>query len=455
MPNLTRFIPRLNLPYALRRVLPQSLFGRALLILVVPTILVQMVATYIFYSRHWESVSGWMASSLAGEIALLIHELNGSSPAKQQELIMFADKLMYMQVTLEPAGKETEFLRSGQKVSPIFFNSLSGRLSLPFSLQMQDDDANILIRVKMERQIVNITVSRKRLVSSTTYIFILWMVGTAALLLAIAVIFLRNQIRPISRLAGVMDAFGKGLEESGFKPQGADEVRRVGHAFLHMKHRIERQISARMEMLAGISHDLRTPLTRLKLQLEMLGADQREAAADMRRDVSDMEHMITEYLDFVRGEGMEEPLLSNVESCVRDILSRYAGQGQSIPLASDESASTAHAHLRPQVFRRALTNIIDNALRYGNAVCKVSIHKTRQHVEICVDDEGPGIARGQREEVFRPFFRLDQSRNQHTGGVGLGLTISRDIIHAHGGDILLQDNPAGKGLRVLIRLPLS
>lgn len=454
MRSISGFIPRLNLPYALRRILPQSLFGRALLILVVPAIVVQMVATYIFYSRHWESVSGWMANSLAGEIALMIHELNGSPPAKQQELIMFADRLMHMQVELEPAGKETQFLRSGEQVSPIFFSALSSRLNLPFSLALtEDEDANILIRVKMEGQVVNITVSRKRLVSSTTYIFIMWMVGTAVLLMAIAVIFLRNQTRPIARLAGVMDAFGKGLEEPGFKPQGADEVRRAGHAFLHMKHRLERQISARMEMLAGISHDLRTPLTRLKLQLEMLGPAQQEAAQDMRRDVVDMEHMIAEYLDFVRGEGMEEPQLQNVEACVRDILSRYTGQD--VTLAVQDGAGQAEAYLRPQVFRRALSNIIDNALRYGKGECRISLLKKRQHVEICVDDRGPGIARGKREEVFRPFFRLDQSRNQHTGGVGLGLTISRDIIHAHGGDILLQDNPAGEGLRVQIRLPLS
>lgn len=447
--------PRLNLPFFLRRVLPQSLFGRSLLILVLPTILVQMVATYIFYSRHWESVSGWMAGSLAGEIALLVHEMNGATPDKKQELILFADRLMHIKVEVEPALPENRFLRSGEEVSPPFFEALSNRLNLPFSLELRDEESTLLIRVKMDQEVINMYVTRKRLVSATTYIFILWMVGTALLLTAIAVVFLRNQVRPIARLAQVVDAFGKGLDAPGFKPQGADEVRRAGHAFLHMKMRIERQITARMEMLAGISHDLRTPLTRLKLQLAMLGPDQKDAAQDMQRDVTDMEHMIEEYLDFVRGEGQEAPLRTHVRPCLEDILSRYRSQGQVIPLMVDPSAEEVDAYLRPHVFRRALTNIIDNALRYGKSDCRVTLLRRRQHVEICVDDHGPGISREQREQVFRPFFRLDRSRNAHTGGVGLGLTISRDIIHAHGGDVLLQDNPAGQGLRVLIRLPVA
>lgn len=449
------FLPRMDIPFFLKRALPQSLLGRSLLILVLPTILVQLVTTYIFYSRHWESVSGWMANSLAGEIALLVHEINSASPAKKQELIMFADKLMHIRTSLEKASAESQFIRSGKEVSPLFFDALGNRLNLPFSLGLQNNDTLLVIRVKMENELLTMHVTRKRLVSATTYIFIFWMTGTALLLLAIAVIFLRNQIRPITRLAEVVDAFGKGLDVPGFKPQGADEVRRAGHAFLHMKHRIERQITARMEMLAGISHDLRTPLTRLKLQLAMLGPKEQEAAADMQRDVTDMEYMISEYLDFVRGEGQEEPVLVNVKECVENILERYKSQGHAIPIDMEENVSEVNAFLRPQVFLRALTNIIDNAIRYGKKDCRLLLCRRRQHLDICVDDSGPGIPKDDRDQVFRPFVRLDRSRNEHTGGVGLGLTIARDIIHAHGGDILLQDNPSGTGLRVVLRLPLS
>ncbi|MBM3618999.1 MAG: HAMP domain-containing protein [Alphaproteobacteria bacterium] len=448
-----RFFPRLTLPMFLRRILPQSLFGRSLLILVLPTILIQAVATHIFYSRHWESVSGWMANSLAGEIALLVHEMNGATPEKKSELIFFADKLMGITMTLEAADEEMQFLRSGRDVSPGFFDALAVRVNLPIALAMVDDDSTLSIRVKMNDEILHALVTRKRLVSSTTYIFIYWMMGTAFLLTAVALVFLRNQIRPIVRLSEVVEAFGKGLDDPGFKPQGAKEVRRAGHAFLHMRHRIERQITARMEMLAGISHDLRTPLTRLKLQLAMLG--EKEAAADMQRDVTDMEHMISEYLDFVRGEGQEEPVRMVLRAAVEDILSRYASHGKPVPLTVEDGADGVQVFLRPHVFRRALTNIIDNALRYGKKDVRVVLCRKRQHAEICVDDGGEGIDKALREQVFRPFFRLDKSRNEHTGGVGLGLTISRDIIHAHGGDVILQDNPSGTGLRVLVRLPIA
>lgn len=450
-----RFFPRVTLPMFLRRILPQSLFGRSLMILVLPTILMQAVATHIFYSRHWESVSGWMASSLAGEIALLVHELNGATPAKKNELIFFADKLMGITMTLEPIDEGNPFLRTGRDVSPGFFDALAVRLNLPIALAMVEDDSLLSIRVKMDDEMLHVLVTRKRLASSTTYIFISWMLGTAALLMAIAVIFLRNQIRPIERLSEVVEAFGKGLDDPAFKPQGAKEVRRAGHAFLHMRHRIERQITARMEMLAGISHDLRTPLTRLKLQLAMLGPKEAEAAADMQRDVTDMEHMISEYLDFVRGEGQEEPVRMELRTAVEDILSRYASQGKPVPLTVEKNADGVEVFLRPHVFRRALTNIIDNALRYGKKDVRITLYRKRQHAEICVDDGGEGIDKSLREQVFRPFFRLDKSRNENTGGVGLGLTISRDIIHAHGGDILLQENPSGSGLRVSVRLPVA
>ncbi|MCH2546872.1 MAG: ATP-binding protein [Alphaproteobacteria bacterium] len=441
--------PRVDIPNPLKRILPQSLFGRALLILVIPTILIQLVATYIFYERHWENISRWMASSLAGEIALLVHEVNGSDAQKQQQLAIFAEKLMSIHVQLEPEANSQKFLRSGEDISPIFFTELKIRLNLPFSLKLEDDDQTLLVRVKLENDILALRVTRKRLVSSTTYIFITWMVGSALLLTGIAVIFLRNQIRPITKLATVMDKYGRGHDTPGFRPQGAAEVRRAGRAYQQMRQRLDRQISARMEMLAGISHDLRTPLTRMKLQLEMLG--EKEAARDLRRDVSDMEHMIEEYLDFVRGEGQEAPQTMPISDCLEDIIARYKSHNQTIPVEYN-----GHEHIdvdiRPHVFRRALMNVIDNALRYGTQA-HISVFKKRHHVEICVDDNGPGIPREKREAVFKPFTRLDSSRNVGTGGVGLGLTITRDIIHGHGGDVFLQES-AQQGLRVIIRLPL-
>lgn len=441
-------LPRVDIPSPLKRILPQSLFGRALLILVLPTILIQMVATYIFYDRHWENVSRWMASSLAGEIALLVHEVNGAGKDKQQELSFFAEKLMSITVALHEEGDSAKFLRSGREISPIFFTELESRLNLPFSLELTEGDQTLLVRVKLDTGILAIHVTRKRLVSSTTYIFITWMLGSALLLTGIAVIFLRNQIRPITKLATVMDSYGRGHDTPGFRPQGAAEVRRAGRAYQQMRQRLDRQISARMEMLAGISHDLRTPLTRMKLQLELLG--EKEAAQDLRRDVTDMEHMIEEYLDFVRGEGQEAPERMMLKDCIEDTVARYTSLSKPIAVGYNGNETMA-VDIRPHVFRRALTNVIDNAHRYGTTAT-LCIAKKRHHVEICVDDEGPGIPREKREAVFKPFTRLDSSRNSSTGGVGLGLTITRDIIHGHGGDVFLQDAPSG-GLRVVIRLP--
>lgn len=434
---------------SLKRILPQSLFGRALLILAVPTILVQLVATYVFYDRHWSTVSRWMASSLAGEIALLVHEVNHAPAQRQQEWMRLAEKLVYVQMTLDESASQEPFLRQGQAISPVFFNELEARINLPLALRVHPEDADsLIVQVKIPDGVLNFSVTRKRLVSSTTYIFVSWMLGTALLLTSIAVVFLRNQIRPIRKLAQAMENFGKGLEIDGFKVHGALEVQQAGRAFLMMRRRIDRQISARMEMLAGISHDLRTPLTRMRLQIAMLPDP--ATAEDLLKDVADMEAMIAEYLDFVRGEGQEKPVPEKIKGIVQEVLAGYRRQNHDIPLefrASDD----AELMVRPQVFRRALMNVVDNGLRYGKTV-RVVVEESNHAVEIRVIDAGCGIPAEMREEVFRPFKRLESSRNVNSGGVGLGLTITRDIIHAHGGSVLLQDAEPN-GLMVTIRMP--
>lgn len=452
MKELLARLQRIEIRGIHKRLLPQSLFGRALLILVLPTVLVQLVAAYIFYERHWENVSRWMAVSLAGEISLLVHELNDATPEKREELVLFADRLMAMQIRLDDTKGAKKFLRAGEKVAPAFFNELNARLGqTPFSVALTDDQQDLEIRVKLHDAILHINVTRKRLVSATTTIFITAMFGSAFVLLGVAVMFLRNQIRPITKLAGAMDEFGKGHETPGFRPQGAEEVRKAGRAFISMKQRLERLITARMEMLAGISHDLRTPLTRMKLELEMLRKSEAQAALNLQCDVTDMERMIEEYLDFVRGEGGEIPTRQGLIFCLEDILERYRRQGHDIALYATGMAPI-EVDIRPHVFRRAMSNIIDNALRYGHSA-EISVNRRHQHVEIWVDDKGPGIPLALREEVFKPFKRLEESRNVQKGGVGLGLAITRDIIHAHGGDVILLDAPSG-GLRVSVRLPI-
>jgi two-component system osmolarity sensor histidine kinase EnvZ len=311
-------------------------------------------------------------------------------------------------------------------------------------------DRQIMIQVQLTDGVLNVIVERERLFSSTTYIFVMWMVGTSMVLFAIATIFMRNQVRPIRRLATAVDNFGKGRDESDFKPEGAAEIRQAAAAFNLMRERILRAISQRTEILAGVSHDLRTVLTRLKLQLAMLGEGAEVAA--MQDDVAEMENMVEEYLAFARGESAETIADTDIDAILGDI-AQVARQGGAAGVNYHQNGAGALVvPVRPNAFKRCVTNLVGNAVKHAECV-DISARRTGDLVEILVDDDGPGIAPESREEVFKPFYRLDSARNLDSGGSGLGLTIARDIIRAHGGDVLLEDSPGG-GLRARLRLPV-
>jgi two-component system osmolarity sensor histidine kinase EnvZ len=263
----------------------------------------------------------------------------------------------------------------------------------------------------------------------------------------VATIFMRNQVKPIRRLAVAADNFGKGRDVTQFKPEGAREVRQAASAFLAMRERISRQISQRTDMLAGVSHDLRTPLTRMKLQLAMI--KQTDGAKELSSDVDEMEHMLEGYLAFARGEGTETPRSSDVSTVLNEVVTQAHRKSKAVDLHTEGELIVP---LRPQAFKRCMTNLIDNAIRYANHVT-VRAGTRGNAIEITVDDDGPGIPEDQREDVFKSFYRIDNSRNPETGGVGLGLTIARDVIRSHGGDITLSDSPLS-GLRARVRLPL-
>jgi len=279
-----------------------------------------------------------------------------------------------------------------------------------------------------------------------------WMVGTAILVTGIAVVFLRNQMRPIRRLAAAAQSFGKGRPVENFKPGGAAEIRLAATAFLDMQERISRQITQRTEMLAGVSHDLRTPLTRMKLQLAMLrkaNPDAGKDIGDLETDLVDMEKMIDEYLSFARGQGSEEPIEIDLVDILQEVAESARRHGGRIVF---EPQAPLVMPLRPNAIKRCLTNLVENATRHGT---HVAITATRHDdaVEIAVEDDGPGIPADEREAVFKPFYRVDSARNQNTGGSGLGLAIARDVIRGHGGDIRMSESTAG-GLRAEVRLPL-
>jgi two-component system osmolarity sensor histidine kinase EnvZ len=433
------------------RMLPRSLLGRSILIIVTPIVLLQVVSAWVFYDSHWETVTRRLAQSVAGEIGAIVQMMPRHPTEEElQPLFDIVDDDMGLELTFksgEILPNDPTIMRQNL-VDQQLARALESRVERPFIIDSRSLEKLIEIHVQLADGVLHVVVPRRRLFSSTTYVFLLWMVGTSLALLTVATSFMRHQVQPIKRLAQAAEDFGKGREMTPFRPDGATEVALAGQAFNLMRNRIRRQIVQRTEMLAGVSHDLRTPLTRMKLQLAMMGDG--PDIADLKKDVADMERMIGAYLAFARGEGTEQPQPTDITALVADVAGDARRHGADIELALPTRAIVVP--LRRDAFRRALGNVVGNAQRYASRIAMRLDLKPR-HVEVMVDDDGPGIPAGAREDVFKPFYRLEQSRNQETGGTGLGLTIARDIIRGHGGDLELRDAPGG-GLRAVIRVPL-
>lgn len=445
---------KLKIPYLgiLKRLTPRTLFARSLLIVVLPTILLQILATYIFYERHWNSVARRLAQGVSGEIASVI-SLTERFPGEEAKasIINIARAQMRLTASFEEDGKLS--VDASQQNNFGFLEAHMARelrISIPgraFTIKTNDLLESVIIRVQLKEQVLNVIVRDKRLFSSTTYIFVMWMVGISITLLAIAVIFLRNQMRPIKQLANAAEQFGKGHDVPDFKPSGAQEIRLASSAFHEMKNRIVRQIRQRTEMLAGVSHDLRTPLTRMKLQLAMM--DEGDAKQNLQGDVEDMSHMIEGYLAFAKGQETEPVKPVNLSELVNEVGNNAIRQGANITL---EVPQVINTRMRAHGVKRCLTNLVENARRHANRI-HLHVSNDDKHILILIDDDGPGIPAENRDDVFKPFRRLDTSRNSETGGSGLGMTIARDVIHNHGGHINLADSPLG-GLRIEILLPI-
>jgi two-component system osmolarity sensor histidine kinase EnvZ len=335
---------------------------------------------------------------------------------------------------------------SGTRLEGQLMQAMQGRVNLPWRIEGLDDPDGLRIAVQLHRGLLVAEVPWNQLYSYTNYIFVMWMVGSSLVLLAIATLFLRNQVKSLRRLAAAADGFGKGRHVPFFKIEGAIEIRQAAVAFMTMRDRIQRQIRQRTQMLAGVSHDLRTPLTRMKLALEILGND--PAVEELKSDVAEMEHMVLGYLDFARGEGSEMPVETDLSLLLEDIASSMRREGTALSLTAPAEYLLP---VRPNALKRCLVNLVNNARRYGTHVW-LTAAAAEDGVDILVDDDGPGIAPAERDRVFRAFVRLDQSRNPSTGGVGLGLTIARDVARGHGGDVALEKSPYG-GLRARLHLP--
>ena len=431
----------------IKRVLPRTMFGRSLLIVVMPLILLQAIATWVFYDRHWAAVSWRLSAAVASDIGLLIDALKlADSPAETARLLERAKAQTDLDVTIGRTKTLPPVLpATGRLVEDQLSQAIEGRLNYPFRIDLLED-GGAEIKVQLSNGGLSVGVPRNRLYSSTTYIFVMWMLGSSLVLLAVATVFLRNQVKSLRRLAEAADSFGKGRAVPSFKVEGAVEIRRAAIAFMTMRDRLQRQVRERTQMLAGVSHDLRTPLTRMKLALEMLGND--PAVTELKSDVAEMEHMVHGYLDFVRGEGTEASVETDISLLIEDLAADLRREGTPLTVTPPPEFLMP---VRPNALRRCLGNLIGNARRHASHVWLTGI-VVADGIDILVDDDGPGIPPANRARVFRPFVRLDASRNPLTGGVGLGLTIARDVARSHGGDVRLETSPQG-GLRARVHLP--
>jgi two-component system osmolarity sensor histidine kinase EnvZ len=443
-------VQRLSRKSLLRNLLPGRLLARVLLIAVVPLILLQLITAYLFFERPYQSMTKRLSLALAGEILFVMNELDEPGGLSNDQLFERALETMEMKIVLHRGAT-----LPAEPPHPLF-GILDDRLNralkrhfsnVPYHIDTESDPDLIQIHIQRDDGVLEVVTSRKRLFASDAfYTFVIWIGASAILVVVLASVFLRAQLRPIRLLARQAERFGKGRNVPDMPVAGAEEVKLAAHAFNEMRERIRRQIEQRTDMLSGVSHDLRTPLTRMKLQLAMLG-DVPEAA-DMRADIEDMERMIEGYLAFARGEGTEEAVPSDIYELVRAAVETNRGGRAAIDIDGEPPMPVT---LKPEAVRRALTNLIGNAMRYGTQV-QVRMRDRGGAYKITIDDNGPGIPEDQREAAFRPFYRIESSRNPATGGIGLGLTIARDVFRSHGGDVTLHDSPLG-GLRVAVWLP--
>jgi two-component system osmolarity sensor histidine kinase EnvZ len=428
--------------------MPKGLYARSLLIVILPMVLLQSVVAYFFMERYWQMVTFRLSTAVVHDIAAII-EIHDAYPKDAN-----SDRLQ--KIAADKLNLDIEFLPLQSLPPPLpkpFFSvldsalsqELSEQIARPFWIDTVGRSNLVEIRVLLGDSVLRVLAYRSAAYASNSHIFIVWMVGTSLVLLGVAIAFLRNQIRPILRLARAAEAFGKG-RDSDFRPHGAREVRQAGYAFIEMKRRIERTMDQRTTMLNGVSHDLRTILTRFKLSLALIEGSEREA---LSKDVEEMQRMLEAYLAFARGDMSEAAQPTDMGLLLDELRADAERHGHATEIAVSGETTVA---VRPDAFKRCLTNLVANAQRYGD---RIALAATRDHrfLTVNVDDDGPGIPSDRREDVFRPFFRLDEARNQDEGCTGLGLAIARDIARSHGGDIILSDSPLG-GLRATVRVPV-
>ncbi len=452
----------------LKRLIPDSLYGRFLLMIVAPTLIVQLVSIYVFYYTHLDVISKHMARGVVEEMTFIKKSINKPDYEKLLQDFSQDTGLSFSFEEKRRLKKHSKIADSDWKKNKIYdyinplidpYNRFKSELkshelkSFEIYENPENDDA-IIVKIQTPQGLLSFDVPIKRITSSSGYVFTFWMILTAAITSIISIIFLKNQIRSIRDLSNAAEKFGRNQEAPNIKPTGSKEIRSLAISFLKMKERVTRQIAQRTDMLSAVSHDLRTPLTRMKLQLEMMANS--EETMDLKQDISDMEKMVDEYLDFARVDEKEKSHLIKIKHFLEDKIINYYSKmhkkiGNFIKLPDN-----LEIPIKRLALKRALVNLVDNAFNYGDAV-NLAATVSDNNLMIIIDDNGPGIPKSERNNVFKPFYRIDNSRNLDkmtpSGGSGLGLAIAMDAITSHGGRIRLSDSDLG-GLRVLIYIPI-
>ncbi len=431
----------------LKKILPKRLFYRALLIVAIPVLVLQLVITIVFFDSLWIKTNKGMTRTLVNEISTFIEAYESEQANKQELLDLFS---IFLDLNIEfTNNKKLQNTDTERWFSPID-RTLRRELKSKFGLNEYWFDTRsykelIDLRIKYGAGYFKFLVPKDRVASSSARIFALWITVPAIIMVIISLIFLKNQTRPITNLARAAERFGKGENIEEFKPSGALEIRQAGHEFDKMRKRIERHINQRTEMLSGISHDLRTPLTRMKLQLAFI--KDKETVNKLTEDINEMEKMLNEYLQFTSSSYVEKDEMFNLSELISDVIEKYNNEN-----ISQNLTPRIYFNGRKNLINRCLNNLIDNSLKYANKV-EISLNKKNTNLFIIIDDDGPGIPKNEYENVFKPFYKIDKGRADSKSSVGLGLSISSDIIKSHGGNIMLEKSKLD-GLRVKVFLPV-
>lgn len=435
----------------LKRRMPTGLYTRSVLIVIIPMLLLQTVVSAVFMERHWRNVTERLSQAVTRDIAAIIEMIRTFPPENgdYSKITRIARDQLSLNISVLPDAqlpppRPKPFFSI---LDDILAEQINEQIRLPFWIDTVGDSRLVEIRILLGDKVLRVFTIRNQTYASNTHIFLVWMFGTSLLLIGISILFLRGQIRPILALADAAESFGKGHRgNDGFTPRGADEIRRAGIAFIQMRERIERQIEQRTAMLTGISHDLRTILTRFKLQLALAGNN--PDLTGMSADVDDMQSMLEGYLAFARGEAEEDIGELRLSELLEKLKADFDLHGKQLTYTLEGEDLLS---VRPNAFMRLVGNLASNAERYANSLNIDARHSARW-LTLTFDDDGPGIPEQSREDVFKPFYRLDEARNLNASGTGLGLAIARDIARAHGGNVTLGDSPMG-GLRAVVRVP--